>query len=208
MYFEATFSGNLSDKSSPETQMHEIRSRHLPRQLRAYGIAHEIQKGIAINSLVRSGRQAWIHSSQLDAWVSGRRLRWKAGHRNLQHLVGADPCNAHFRDLAERVKRGVWEAGGLPVEFPVMSLGETNLRPSAMLFRNLVSMDVEESVRANPIDAVVLLCGCDKTVPALIMGAASCDLPTLVISGGPMLNGKLGERTSVRARTSGGSAKR
>src|ERR1700733_6374914 len=99
------------------------------------------------------------------------------------------PCNAHFRDLAERVKRGIWEAGGLPVEFPVMSLGETNLRPSAMLFRNLVSMDVEESIRANPIDGVVLLCGCDKTVPALIMGAASCDLPTIVVSGGPMLNG-------------------
>lgn len=100
------------------------------------------------------------------------------------------PCNVHFRDLAERVKRGVWEAGGFPLEFPVTSLGETNLRPTAMLFRNLVSMDVEESIRANPLDGVVLLCGCDKTVPALIMGAASCDLPTLVISGGPMLNGK------------------
>lgn len=100
------------------------------------------------------------------------------------------PCNAHFRELAERVKRGVWEAGGFPLEFPVMSLGETNLRPSAMLFRNLVSMDVEESIRANPIDGVVLLCGCDKTVPALIMGAASCDVPTLALSGGPMLNGK------------------
>ena len=100
------------------------------------------------------------------------------------------PCNAHFRELAERVKRGVWEAGGFPVEFPVMSLGESNLRPTAMLFRNLVSMDVEESIRGNPIDGVVLLCGCDKTVPALIMGAASCDLPTLVVSGGPMLNGK------------------
>jgi L-arabonate dehydrase len=100
------------------------------------------------------------------------------------------PCNAHFRDLADRVKRGVWEAGGFPLEFPVTSLGETNIRPTAMLFRNLVSMDVEESIRANPIDGVVLLCGCDKTVPALIMGAASCDLPTLVVSGGPMLNGK------------------
>src|ERR1700756_5477440 len=99
------------------------------------------------------------------------------------------PCNAHFRELAERVKRGVWEAGGFPLEFPVTSLGETNARPTAMLFRNLVSMDVEESIRGNPIDGVVLLCGCDKTVPALIMGAASCDLPTLVVSGGPMLNG-------------------
>ena len=100
------------------------------------------------------------------------------------------PCNAHFRDIAEHVKRGVWEAGGLPLEFPVMSLGETNIRPTAMLFRNLVSMEVEESIRANPIDGVVLLCGCDKTTPSLVMGAASCDVPTLVVSGGPMLNGK------------------
>ncbi|MDI4234181.1 dihydroxy-acid dehydratase [Bradyrhizobium sp. Arg237L] len=100
------------------------------------------------------------------------------------------PCNAHFRQIAEAVKRGVLEAGGFPVEFPVMSLGETLLRPTAMLFRNLVSMDVEESIRANPIDGVVLLCGCDKTTPALVMGAASCDLPTIVVSGGAMLNGK------------------
>jgi L-arabonate dehydrase len=100
------------------------------------------------------------------------------------------PCNAHFRTLAERVKRGVWEAGGFPLEFPVMSLGESLMRPSTMLFRNLCSMDVEESIRANPIDGVVLLAGCDKTTPALLMGAASCDLPTIVLSGGPMLNGK------------------
>ena len=100
------------------------------------------------------------------------------------------PCNAHFRTIAEHVKRGVWEAGGLPVEFPVTSTGESNMRPTAMLFRNLVSMDVEESIRANPVDGVVLLCGCDKTTPSLIMGAASCDLPALVVSGGPMLNGR------------------
>jgi dihydroxy-acid dehydratase len=100
------------------------------------------------------------------------------------------PCNAHFRTIAEFVKRGVWEAGGLPVEFPVTSTGESNMRPTAMLFRNLVAMDVEESIRANPIDGVVLLCGCDKTTPSLIMGAASCDIPALVVSGGPMLNGK------------------
>ena len=100
------------------------------------------------------------------------------------------PCNAHFRLIADRVKRGVWEAGGLPLEFPVMSLGESNIRPTAMLYRNLVSMDVEESIRANPIDGVVLLCGCDKTTPSLVMGAASCDVPTIVVSGGPMLNGK------------------
>jgi len=100
------------------------------------------------------------------------------------------PCNAHLRDIAEHVKRGVWEAGALPLEFPVMSLGETLLRPTAMLFRNLVSMDVEESIRGNPIDGVVLLCGCDKTTVSLVMGAASCDLPAIVVSGGPMLNGK------------------
>ena len=100
------------------------------------------------------------------------------------------PCNAHFRELAESVKRGVWEAGGFPLEFPVMSLGETQLRPTAMLFRNLASMDVEESVRGNPIDGVVLLMGCDKTTPSLLMGAASCDLPTIGLSGGPMLSGK------------------
>ncbi|MCC7010293.1 MAG: dihydroxy-acid dehydratase [Acidobacteria bacterium] len=112
------------------------------------------------------------------------------------------PCNAHFRELAEHVKRGVWEAGGLPMEFPVTSLGETSLRPTAMLFRNLASMDVEESIRGNPIDGVVLLCGCDKTTPSLVMGAASCDVPALVVSGGPMLNGKfrgedLGSGTDV-----------
>ncbi len=100
------------------------------------------------------------------------------------------PCNAHFRELAERVKRGVYEAGGFPLEFPVFSTGESNLRPTAMLFRNLASMDVEESIRANPIDGVVLMTGCDKTTPALLMGAASCDVPAIVLSGGPMLNGK------------------
>ena len=100
------------------------------------------------------------------------------------------PCNAHFRELAQRVKNGIWEAGGLPLEFPVTSMGETNMRPTAMLFRNLVSMDVEESIRANPIDGVVLMCGCDKTTPSLVMGAASCDVPAIVLSGGPMLNGR------------------
>ncbi|MBZ9696856.1 dihydroxy-acid dehydratase [Mesorhizobium sp. B2-3-14] len=100
------------------------------------------------------------------------------------------PCNAHLRALADHVKRGVYEAGGLPFEFPVMSLGESNMRPTAMLFRNLASMDVEESIRGNPIDGVILLVGCDKTTPALLMGAASCNLPTIAVSGGPMLNGK------------------
>lgn len=100
------------------------------------------------------------------------------------------PCNAHFRDIAERVKNGIREAGGIPVEFPVFSNGESNLRPTAMLTRNLAAMDTEEAIRGNPIDGVVLLVGCDKTTPALLMGAASCDLPTIVVTGGPMLNGK------------------
>ena len=100
------------------------------------------------------------------------------------------PCNGHFRELAQSVKNGIYEAGGFPVEFPVMSLGETLLKPTAMLFRNLASMDEEESIRGNPIDGVVLLCGCDKTTPSLVMGAASVNIPTIVVSGGPMLTGK------------------
>ena len=112
------------------------------------------------------------------------------------------PCNAHFRQLAERVKRGVYEAGGFPLEFPVTSLGETLMRPTTMLFRNLASMDVEECIRANPLDGVVLMVGCDKTTPSLLMGAASCDLPTIALSGGPMLSGrfrgeKIGSGTHV-----------
>jgi dihydroxy-acid dehydratase len=100
------------------------------------------------------------------------------------------PCNAHFREHAESVKRGVLEAGGFPLEFPIMSLGETLLKPTAMLFRNLASMDTEESIRGNPIDGVVLLTGCDKTTPSTVMGAASVGLPTIVVPGGPMMNGR------------------
>ena len=113
------------------------------------------------------------------------------------------PCNSGLRDLAEGVKRGVWEAGGFPVEFPVMSLGETQMKPTAMLFRNLMSMDVEESIRAYGMDGVVLLGGCDKTTPAQLMGAASVDIPSIIVSSGPMLNGKyqgrdLGSGTDLR----------
>src|SRR5690242_528854 len=100
------------------------------------------------------------------------------------------PCNAHLRQVADHVKRGVWEAGGLPLEFPVTSTGESNMRPTAMLYRNLASMDAEESIRANPVDGVVLLVGCDKTTPSILMGAASVDIPTIFVSGGPMLSGK------------------
>jgi L-arabonate dehydrase len=143
---------------------------------------------------------AWFGKPDKDGFVHRSWMRNQGFPANLfdgRPVIGIcntwselTPCNAHFRDIAEHVKRGVWEAGGFPLEFPVMSTGESNMRPTAMLFRNLVSMDVEESIRANPIDAVVLLCGCDKTTPALIMGAASCDVPSLVVSGGPMLNGK------------------
>jgi dihydroxy-acid dehydratase len=104
------------------------------------------------------------------------------------------PCNGHFREIAEHVKRGVWEAGGVPLELPVPSLGETLLRPTAMYFRDLAAMVVEELIRANPVDGVVLLGGCDKTVPSLLMGAASVDLPTLMVTGGPMLNGRFDGR--------------
>ena len=102
----------------------------------------------------------------------------------------ATPCNAHFRELAQHVRDGVLDAGGFPIEFPVMSLGETLMRPTTMLFRNQAAMDVEESIRANPFDGIVLMMGCDKTTPSLLMGAASCNLPTIGLSGGPMLNGK------------------
>ncbi|GAB3551170.1 IlvD/Edd family dehydratase [Noviherbaspirillum agri] len=144
--------------------------------------------------------QAWFEKQDRDGFVH-RSWTQKPGYPSDafdgRPIIGIcntwselTPCNSHFRELAEFVKRGVLEAGGFPLEFPVMSLGETQLRPTAMLFRNLASMDVEESIRGNPIDGVVLLMGCDKTTPALLMGAASCGLPTVGISGGPMLNGK------------------
>jgi L-arabonate dehydrase len=144
--------------------------------------------------------QAWFGRTDRDGFVHRSWMKGQGYPEDLfdgRPIIGIcntwselTPCNGHFRELAEFVKRGVYEAGGFPLEFPVMSLGETQLRPTAMLFRNLASMDVEESIRGNPIDGVVLLMGCDKTTPALLMGASSCDLPTIGISGGPMLNGK------------------
>jgi L-arabonate dehydrase len=143
---------------------------------------------------------AWFGRADKDGFIHRSHMRNEGLPDNLfdgRPIIGIcntwselTPCNAHLRGIAERAKRGVWESGGFPLEFPVTSTGESNMRPTAMLFRNLVSMDVEESIRANPIDGVVLLCGCDKTTPALVMGAASCDVPTIVVSGGPMLNGK------------------
>ena len=138
-----------------------------------------------------SGKDGFIHRS----WMKNQGL--PADSFDGRPVIGIcntwselTPCNHHFRELALRVKYGVLQAGGLPLEFPVSSLGETLMRPTAMLFRNLASMDVEEAIRANPLDGVVLLAGCDKTTPATLMGAASVDLPALVLSGGPMLNGR------------------
>src|SRR5437764_7268167 len=99
-------------------------------------------------------------------------------------------CNTNLRQVAEAVKRGVWQAGGFPLEFPTMSLGEMFMKPTSMLYRNLMAMEVEESIRANPLDGVVLLCGCDKTTPAQLMGAASADIPAIMVQGGPMLAGE------------------
>ena len=112
-------------------------------------------------------------------------------------------CNIHLRTVAEAVKRGVWQAGGFPLEFPTISLGEVFMKPTTMLFRNLMAMDVEESIRANPLDGVVLLCGCDKTTPAQLMGAASANIPSIFVTGGPMLSGQyrgkeIGSGTDMR----------
>jgi len=141
--------------------------------------------------------QAWFSGTDRNSFIHRSWMRgFPSDEFDGRPIIGIcntysdlTPCNAHLRELAEHVKRGVWESGGLPLEFPVTSLGETNIRPTAMILRNLASIDVEESIRSNPIDGVVLLVGCDKTTPALLMGAASCDVPAIVVSGGPMLRG-------------------
>ena len=157
--------------------------------------------------------RAWFDTPELYGWL--RRAAFKAQGFGEPAYEGRPiigicnswseltHCNAHLRQLAEAVKRGVWQAGGLPLEFPVMSLGEYNMRPTTMLYRNLMSMDVEESITANPLDGVVLLGGCDKTTPALLMGAASADLPSILVTGGPQLKGnwrgeELGSCTDCR----------
>ena len=131
-------------------------------------------------------RRAWLRSEGLgDAAFDGRPVIGICN--SWSELTN---CNAHLRQVAEAVKRGVWAAGGVPLEFPTISLGEMFMKPTTMLFRNLMSMDVEESITANPIDGVVLLCGCDKTTPAQLMGAASADIPAIMVTGGPMLSGR------------------
>lgn len=157
--------------------------------------------------------RAWFDTPELYGWL--RRAAFKAEGFGEPAYEGRPiigicnswseltHCNAHLRQVAEAVKRGVWQAGGFPMEFPVMSLGEYNMRPTTMLYRNLMSMDVEESISANPLDGVVLLGGCDKTTPALLMGAASADLPSILLTGGPQLKGhwrgeELGSCTDCR----------
>ena len=157
--------------------------------------------------------RAWFDTPELYGWL--RRAAFKAEGFGEPAYEGRPiigicnswseltHCNAHLRQLAEAVKRGVWQVGGFPLEFPVMSLGEYNMRPTTMLFRNLMSMDVEESITANPLDGVVLLGGCDKTTPALLMGAASADIPAILVTGGPQLKGnwrgeELGSCTDCR----------
>ena len=157
--------------------------------------------------------RAWFDTPELYGWLRQAAFRAEGfGHPGYEGrpIIGIcnswselTHCNAHLRQLAEAVKRGVWQAGGFPLEFPVMSLGEYNMRPTTMLYRNLMSMDVEESITANPLDGVVLLAGCDKTTPAMLMGAASANVPAIMVTGGPQLKGnwrgeELGSCTDCR----------
>jgi dihydroxy-acid dehydratase len=155
--------------------------------------------------------QSWFggkgaHGFAHRSWVRSRGV--PSDHFDGRPVIGIcntwselTPCNSHFRDLAQFVREGILEAGGVPMEFPVTSPGETLTRPTAMLLRNLTSMDVEETLRANPIDGVVLMMGCDKTTPALLMGAASVNLPTIGLSAGPMLNGSPSSSRAISARS-------
>ena len=150
--------------------MAELRSRKWLRDPGYYGFA----------------RRAWMRSEGFGAEV----FEGKPVIGIANSFSELNNCNAHLRQVAEAVKRGVWIAGGFPLEFPTISLGEMMMRPTTMLFRNLMAMDVEESIRANPLDGCVLLCGCDKTTPAQLMGAASADVPAIMVPGGPMLAGQ------------------
>jgi dehydratase ilvD1 len=161
---------------------------------RAFGMAKSPMR--SANMYGKKDRDGFIHRSWMksqglpDDCFDGRPI---IGICNTWSEL--TPCNAHLQILAEHVKRGVWQAGGVPLEFPVSSLGETQMKPTAMLFRNLLAMDVEEALRGYAIDGVVLLGGCDKTTPAQLMGAASVDLPAMVISSGPMLSGRFRGQT-------------
>lgn len=156
------------------------------------------EESVAMKHALRS--RAWLDTPELYGWLRRAALRseglTEAAYEG-KPIIGIGNswselthCNAHLRQLAEAVKRGVWQAGGCPLEFPVLSLGEFNMKPTTMLFRNLMSMDVEESIRANPLDGVVLLGNCDKTTPAMLMGAASADVPAIILTGGPQLSAR------------------
>src|SRR3954469_15839651 len=134
-------------------------------------------------------RNAYIHRAWMRRGVPGTAFTGRPQIAIANTASDLTPCNAHLTEVAEAVKRGVWEAGGIPLELPVVSLGETQVRPTAMLWRNMAAMAIEEMLRANPIDGVVLLGGCDKTIPSLLMAAGSVDLPAVVVPGGPMLTG-------------------
>jgi dihydroxy-acid dehydratase len=151
----------------------------MPKPLRSHSWFHG-------NEYYNFARRAWLRSEGFSHDV----FEGKPVVGICNSWSELNNCNAHLRQVAEAVKRGVWAAGGFPVEFPTISLGEMFMRPTSMLYRNLMAMDVEESIRANPIDGVVLLCGCDKTTPAQLMGAASADLPAIAVTGGPMLSGQ------------------
>lgn len=181
-------------QSLPKRTAHDVAEGHRGMSGRGNGTTN----GKGAHTALRS--HEWFGKTDRDGFIH---RSWMRGEGFAPDVFDGRPvigicnswseltsCNVHLRRVAEAVKRGVWEAGGWPLEFPTISLGETYMRPTTMLFRNLMSMDVEECIRANPIDGVVLLSGCDKTTPAQLMGAASVDLPTLQITGGPMLNGK------------------
>ena len=157
-----------------------------------------VSEGVMTSQSLRS--RNWFGRSDLDGFVHRSWLKAE-GFSDVvfdgRPVIGIanswselTNCNAHLRQAAEAVKRGVWSAGGFPLEFPTISLGEVLMKPTTMMFRNLMSMDVEECIRAYPLDAVVLLSGCDKTTPAMLMGAASADVPAVMVTGGPMLSGK------------------
>ena len=129
--------------------------------------------------------RAWMRRGNPDSAFTGTRPQIAI----LNTASDLTPCNMHLDEVAQSVKNGIWEAGGIPHNLPMLSLGETNLRPTAMLWRNLAAMAAEEMIRGNPIDGVVLLGGCDKTIPSLLMGATSVNLPAIIVPGGPMLNG-------------------
>src|SRR5450631_1968705 len=134
-------------------------------------------------------RNAYIHRAWMRRGLPEHAFDGRAHIAIANTASDLTPCNAHLNEVAASVKQGVYEAGGIPLNLPVVSLGETNVKPTAMLWRNLAAMAAEEMIRANPVDGVVLLGGCDKTIPALLMAAASVNLPAVVVPGGPMLSG-------------------